>query len=60
MSKIGEAVKEAVEYIENSPQHAVRTYNLSGKFINEHFFYTADEAYQEYLDIQADLHSEKI
>ena len=30
--------------------HAVRTYNLSGKFIHESFFETAEKAYENYRD----------
>lgn len=31
-------------------KHIVRTYNLSGKFIHEETFNTAEEAYEEYRD----------
>ena len=31
--------------------HAVRTYNLSGKFMSESHFETAEKAYEEYCDI---------
>ena len=32
-------------------KHVVRTYNLSGKFMYESHFETAEKAYAEYLDI---------
>lgn len=32
-------------------KHTVRTYNLSGKFMYERNFATAEEAYKEYKDI---------
>lgn len=32
-------------------KHTVRTYNLSGKFMYESHFETAEKAYAEYLDI---------
>ena len=32
-------------------KHVVRTYNLSGKFMSESHFETAEKAYAEYLDI---------
>ena len=31
--------------------HVVRTYNLSGKFMYEVYFDTAEKAYTEYLNI---------
>ena len=31
-------------------KHAVRTFNLSGKFIWEDSFETAEKAYEEYVD----------
>ena len=31
-------------------KHAVRTYNLSGKFIHEAHFETAEKAYEDYRD----------
>lgn len=32
-------------------KHAVRTFNLSGKFMYEAKFETAEKAYEEYVDI---------
>lgn len=32
-------------------KHVIRTYNLSGKFMSESHFETAEKAYAEYLEI---------
>lgn len=36
---------------ENEMKHAVRTYNLSGKFMYESHHTTAEDAYKEYTEI---------
>ena len=39
-------------------KHAVRTYNLSGKFIHEVHFETAEKAYEHYCDTIENLKKE--